>query len=156
MKVTLMSTTTFDWMHAPLGEMAKLETLKRLFNECWMPGDLDRLDEVLDPSIVWTAIESAPDAGTRRGYDECRAYMKEWLDDFVLEPSEIHEIGSTPAGDVVCSLTGHATGRASGARTEICFAITCRFTVDGRIVSIHEHATLSEAWASDPRPKRSD
>ena len=71
--------------------------------------------------------------------------MKEWLDDFVLEPPEIHEVGSTPTGDVVCSFAGFATGRASGARTEIRFAITCRFADDGRIVAIHEYATLPEA-----------
>jgi ketosteroid isomerase-like protein len=124
---------------------AKLETLKRLYCEYWTTGDLDRVDEVLDPAIVWTAIESAPDAGTRKGYDECRAYMKEWLDDFVLEPPEIHEVGSTPTGDVVCSFAAFATGRASGARTEIRFAITCRFADDGRIVAIHEYATLPEA-----------
>src|SRR5215210_1378927 len=122
--------------------MPKLETLKRLFNECWMPGDLDRLDEVLDPSIVWTAIESAPDAGTRRGYDECRAYMKEWLDDFTLEPPEINEVGSNANGNLVCSFAGFATGRGSGVRTEIRFAITVKFADDGRIVAIHEYATL--------------
>ena len=101
--------------------------------------------EILDPAIVWTASESAPDAGTRRGYGECRAYMKEWLDDFVLEPPEINEVGSTPKGDLVCSFAGVATGRASGARTEIRFAITFRFADDGRIVAIHEYATLPEA-----------
>ena len=126
-------------------ENAKLENLRRLYNEYWMAGDLDRVDEVLDPAIVWTAIESAPDAGTRRGYDECRAYMAEWLDDFALEPAEIYEVGSTPTGEVVCSFAGAATGRASGARTEIRFAITCRFADDGRIVAIHEYATLPEA-----------
>ena len=127
-------------------EKAKLETLNRLYDEYWASGDLDRIDEVLDPAIVWTAIESAPDAGTRRGYDECRAYMKDWLDDFVLEPAEIHEVGSTLAGDVVCSFAGFATGRASGARTEIRFAIRCRFADDGRIVAIHEYATVPEAY----------
>jgi ketosteroid isomerase-like protein len=126
-------------------ENAKLETVKRLYNECWVPGELDRMHEVLDPAIVWTAIESAPDAGTRRGYDECRAYMKEWLDDFTLEPPEIHEAGSTATGDVVCSFAGFATGRASGVRTDIRFAIKCRFADDGRIASIYEYATLSEA-----------
>ena len=126
-------------------EKAKLETVKRLYHECWTPGDLDHVDEVLDPAIVWTAIESAPDAGTRRGYDECRAYMKEWLDDFALEPPEINEVGSTSTGDLVCSFAAFATGRASGARTEIRFAITFRFADDGRIVEIHEYATLPEA-----------
>ena len=124
---------------------AKLETLRRLYSDYWTPGDLDGVDEVLDPAIVWTAIESAPDAGTRRGYDECRAYMREWLDDFVLETPEIHEVGSTPTGDVVCSFAAFATGRASGVRTEIRFAIACSFADDGRIVAIHEYATLPEA-----------
>src|SRR5215210_6106834 len=100
-----------------------LETVKRLYTEYWTPGDLDRIDEVLDPAIVWTAIESAPDAGTRRGYDECCAYMREWLDAFTLEPPEIGEVGSTRTGDLVCSFAGFATGRASGVRTEIRFTI---------------------------------
>ncbi len=89
---------------------ARLETLKRLYNEYWAPGNLDRIDEVLDPAIAWTAIESAPDAGTRRGYDECRAYMKEWLDDFILDPAEIHEVGSTRTGEVVCSFALNLSG----------------------------------------------
>jgi hypothetical protein len=71
--------------------------------------------------------------------------MREWLDDFVLEPPEMHEVGSTPAGDVVCSFAAFATGRASGVRTAIRFAITCGFADDGRIVAIHEYATVSEA-----------
>jgi ketosteroid isomerase-like protein len=125
-------------------ENAQLETLRRLY-EYWVSGDLDRIDEVLDPAVVWTAIESAPDAGTRRGHDECRAYMTEWLDDFALEPPEIDAVGSTPAGDVVCSFAGFATGRGSGVRTEIRFAIACSFADDDRIVAIHEFATLPEA-----------
>ncbi len=134
-------------------ENAQLETVKRLYNEYWAPGHLNRIDEVLDPAIVWTAIESAPDAGTRRGYDECRGYMKDWLDDFALEPPQIHELGSTPTGDIVCSFAGFATGRASGVRTEIRFAITCRFADDGRIVAIHEYATLPEATQAGGVPE---
>jgi ketosteroid isomerase-like protein len=126
-------------------ETGKLATVKRLYEEYWVPGDLDHVDEVLDPAVVWTAIESAPDAGTRRGHDECRAYMREWLDDFALETPEIDAIASTPNGDLVCSFAGFATGRASGVRTEIRFAITVAFADDGRIVAIHEYATLPEA-----------
>ena len=107
-------------------EKVKLGTVKCLYNEYWAPGVLDRVDEVLHPAIVWTAIESAPDAGTRRGYDGCRAYMKDWLDDFALEPPEIHEVGSTPTGDVVCSFAGFATGRAGGVRTSDSCTMTPR------------------------------
>lgn len=70
--------------------------------------------------------------------------MKLWLEDFTLEPADIHEVGSTPSGDIVCSFAGFATGRGSGARTEIKFAIRCGFAEDGRIVSIHEYAKLPE------------
>lgn len=129
-------------------KQARLETVKRLYGEYWAQGNFDRVDEILDPAIVWTAIESAPDAGTRQGYDECRAYMGEWLEDFVLESPEIHLVGATPNGDIVCSFSGFATGRASGARTEIRFAITCKFADDGRIAAIHEYATLPEAQAA--------
>jgi ketosteroid isomerase-like protein len=126
-------------------ETVRLETARRLYERYWVPGELEHVDEVLDPTVVWTAIESAPDAGTRRGHDECRAYMQEWLDDFALEPPKIEAVGATPAGELVCSLAGFATGRASGVRTEIRFAITFGFAGDGRIASIHEYATLPEA-----------
>ena len=37
----------------------KLETVRRLYNECWTTGSFDRIPAILDPAIVWTAIESA-------------------------------------------------------------------------------------------------
>ena len=63
--------------------------MARLYNECWAPGKLELVPEILHPDIVWTAIESAPDSGTRRGHVECRAYMNDWLESFDLKPMPI-------------------------------------------------------------------
>lgn len=76
-------------------QAVKVQTLRRLYNQYWVRGDLDSVDEVLDPAIA-----------------------------------------------------GFATGRASGVRTDIKFAITVGFADDGRIASIHEYATLPEATGS--------
>ena len=40
-----------------------VETVARLYNECWSPGKLELVPEILHPDVVWTAIESAPDSG---------------------------------------------------------------------------------------------
>lgn len=123
----------------------ELESVRRLYNECWAPGCFDRIPAILDPVIVWTAIESAPDAGTRRGYDECRAYMQDWIDDFILEPQVIEVVGAAPSGRLVCSQDWFATGKGSGVRSEICYAADYGFADDGRIVEIHEYAAVAEA-----------
>ena len=39
-----------------------VDTVARLYNECWAPGKLELVPEILDSDIVWTAIESAPDS----------------------------------------------------------------------------------------------
>ena len=126
-------------------ETLKLETVTRLYNECWIPGSFDPIPAILDPAILWTAIESAPDAGTRRGYDECRAHMQDWIDDFILGPQVIEVAGAAPSGRLVCSQAWLATGKGSGVRTEIRYAADYSFADDGRIVEIHEYATVAEA-----------
>ena len=123
----------------------KLETVRRLYNECWTTGSFDRIPAILDPAIVWTAIESAPDAGTRRGYDECRAHMQDWIDDFILERAVIEVAGAAPSGRLGCSQVWQATGKGSGVRTEIRYAADYSFADDGRIVEVHEYATVAEA-----------
>jgi hypothetical protein len=40
----------------------------RLYNEGWRRAGFDVVFELLDPGIIWTAIEDAPDAGTFRGH----------------------------------------------------------------------------------------
>jgi ketosteroid isomerase-like protein len=122
-----------------------LEQVRRLYNDGWMAGNLDLALQLLHPEIVWTAIESAPDAGTRTGLDECRVYMEDWLEDFDFDAHVNEEAGVAPDGRLVCANHGVGTGKGSGIRTEIRYAGTYRFADDGRIVEIHEYATLDEA-----------
>jgi ketosteroid isomerase-like protein len=122
-----------------------VEQVRRLYNDGWMAGNLDLVLQLLHPEIVWTAIESAPDAGTRTGLDECRVYMEDWLEDFDFESHAIEAAGVALDERLVCANHAVGTGKGSGARTEIRYAGTYRFADDGRIVEIHEYATLDEA-----------
>jgi ketosteroid isomerase-like protein len=119
----------------------RLETVQLLNNRVWAGGDLDAAPSVLHPDVVWIEIESAPDAGTRHGFEECRAYMQDWLDDIAMEPMRIE---ATARGEdrLVCDQLGAGTGRGSGLRTEIRYGVVYRFSSDGRIREIHEYATL--------------
>jgi ketosteroid isomerase-like protein len=120
--------------------------VRRLYNDGWMAGNLDLALQLLHPEIVWTAIESAPDAGMRTGLDECRVYMEDWLEDFDFESHAIEVAGVALDDCLVCASHLVGTGKGSGIRTEIRYASTYRFAEDGRIIEIHEYATLDEAF----------
>lgn len=122
-----------------------VETVKRLYNECWASADLDLAPEVLHPEIVWTAIESAPDSGTRRGHAEACGYMNDWLEGFDLEAMPVDPVGTAVDGRLVCALHGTGTERRTGLTTEIRYGGVFRFAGDGRIIEIHEYATVAEA-----------
>src|SRR2546430_1748361 len=119
-----------------------METVQRLYSECWAPGNLDLVPEILHPEIVWTAIESAPDAGTRRGHAESRAYMDDWLGSFDFEAMPSDEVGTTTDGGLVCALHAVGTEKRSGLTTEIRYGGVFRFAGDGRIIDIHEYAAV--------------
>jgi len=121
-----------------------LETVRRLNDECWAAAKLDLVPELLHPEIVWTAIESAPDCGTRRGHAESIAYMNDWLEGFDLEMTRTDEVGTTADGRVVCSLHGAATEKRTGLTTEMAYAAVFRFADDGRIIEVHEYRTVEE------------
>jgi ketosteroid isomerase-like protein len=120
------------------------ETVWRLYNEGWAAGDLDLILELLDPGIVWTAIEDAPDAGTYRGYEGVRGYWLDWLGDFDIHPFRIEE--SIETGDrLVCVQRAATTGKGSGVRSELHYACVYTFGDDERIVEVNEYATGKEA-----------
>jgi len=127
-----------------MSEKEFLETVRLLYNAVWT-GDLDAAPSVLHPDVVWTAIESAPDAGTRRGYAECRAHMQDWLDHFEFEPFTVQSMGVSTEGRLVCDQIAAATGKGSGLRTEIHYWAAYDFSADGRIREIHEYASTHEA-----------
>jgi ketosteroid isomerase-like protein len=123
------------------------EIVWRLYNEGWTAGNFDLMLDLLDPGIVWTAIEDAPDAGTYQGYEGVRAYWQDWLDDFDMHGFRIEE--SIQAEDqLVCVQRAATTGKGSGVRSEIHYACVYTFGADGRIVELNEYATREEALAA--------
>jgi ketosteroid isomerase-like protein len=107
----------------------------------------DVVFELVDPGIIWTAIEDAPDAGTYRGHEDVRSYMQDWLDDFDLGEHALLE--SIEVGDlVVCVWQARATGKGSGVATDINYACMYRFDEGDRIVEVNEFATRGEAVAA--------
>lgn len=122
----------------------------RLNRDGWARGDFDLVFRLLDPAIVWTAIEDAPDAGTYRGHEGVRAYMQDWLDDFVLEFSLTED--SVEVGErLLCAQRGTSTGKASGIRSALDYACLYTFGPDERIVEVHEYATRDDALAAAQR-----
>ena len=120
------------------------EIVWRLYNEGWAAGNLDLITELLDPDVVWTAIEEAPDAGTYRHHEGVRRYWLDWLGDFDMHPFRINE--AIDAGDrLVCTQTGTTTGKRSGVRSELNYAAVYRFGEGDRIVEVNEYATRAEA-----------
>jgi ketosteroid isomerase-like protein len=119
----------------------------RLYNDGWRHMDFDVVFELVDPGIIWTAIEDAPDAGTYRGHEDVRSYMQDWLDDFDLGEHALLE--SIEVGDlVVCGWQARATGKGSGVATDINYACMYRFDEGDRIVEVKEFATRGEAVAA--------
>lgn len=122
-----------------------IQVVRRLYNECWAATNFELAPEVLDPEIVWTAIESAPDAGTRRGHAEAVAYMKDWAESFDFAEMPVDAVKTTLDRRLVCALHGTGTSKASGLTTEIHYGGVFRFAPDGRIAEIREYATVEEA-----------
>ena len=123
----------------------RAETIARLYNDGWGREDFEVVFDCLDPSIVWTAIESAPDAGTYRGHEGARAYIQDWLDDFRDFHWEFVETVEVDERRVACVHTARNTSRRSGlSPPPIHYAGV--YTFDGdKIVEIKEYATREEA-----------
>jgi ketosteroid isomerase-like protein len=139
-----MESATFQRDTGRAMSQENVEIVARLYNECWGLGKLELVPEILHPDIVWTAIESAPDSGTRRGHVECRAHMNDWLESFELDHA-VEEARSAPDGRLVCALHGVGTEKRTGLTTDIRYGAAFRFAPDGRLVEIHEYATHQEA-----------
>jgi ketosteroid isomerase-like protein len=123
------------------------EIVLRLYNEGWREAAFDVVFELVDPGIVWTAIESAPDAGTYRGHEGVRGYMQDWLDDFDMGGWRIDE-SLEVGGRLVCVQSARATAKRSGLTSDIHYASVYRFGEDDRIVEVNEFATREEALAA--------
>ena len=129
---------------------AREEVVLRLYNEGARQVDFDVVLDLLDPAIVWTAIDGAPDAGTYRGHEEVRTYLQDFLDVFEVDGFSIEE--SIEVGDrLVCVQRGTGIAKVSGVPGEFSYACVYRFGEDGRIVELNEFATRDEAIAAAER-----
>ena len=128
------------------------QIVARLYNEGWARADFDVVFELLDPGVVWTAIEGAPDAGTYRGFEGVRRYMQDWLDDFDFEGGGCSIEESIAAGDrLVCAQRATATGKGSEVPSELRYACVYTFGADERILEVNEYATREEALEAASR-----
>jgi ketosteroid isomerase-like protein len=119
----------------------------RLYNEGWLRANFDVVFELVDPEIVWTAMEGAPDSGAYRGHEGIRGYMQDLLDAFDCEAMVIEE--ATEVGDrLVCTQLAHVTGKGSGVTGDFTYACVYRFVDDDRILEVNEFATHDEAVAA--------
>jgi ketosteroid isomerase-like protein len=123
------------------------EIVSRLYQEGWGPGDFEVVSELLDPDVVWTAIEGAPDAGTYRGFEGVRGYMQDWLDEFDFNEGDdaMIEHSIEVEDRLVCRQHVIGTGKRSGLRSEIRYACVYTFGDDDRILEVNEYATWDEA-----------
>ena len=119
--------------------------VQRLYRDCFAAADLDLMPELLHPDVVWTAIESAPDSGTRHGHAGAREYMEDWLGAFDFEAMPADRVATTADGRLVCALNAVGTEKKIGLTTEIRYAGVFRFADDGRILEIHEYMAVEEA-----------
>jgi ketosteroid isomerase-like protein len=122
-----------------------VEIVQRLYRDCFAAADLGLVPELLHPDVVWTAIESAPDFGTRRGHAGAREHMGDWLDAFDFEAMPTDRVATTSDGRLVCALHAVGTEKEIGVTTEIRYAEVFRFADDGRILEIHEYAAVEDA-----------
>ncbi len=137
-------------MTRPEAMSAREEVVLRLYNEGCREADFDVVFDLVDPAIVWTGIEHAPDAGTYSGHEEVRRYLQDFLDAFDVAGMSIEE--SIEVGDrLVCVQRGSGTAKASGVSGEYTYTCVYRFGEDGRIVELNEFATRDEAIAAAER-----
>ena len=122
-----------------------VELVQSLYRDCFAAADLDLVPELLHPDVVWTAIESAPDSGTRHGHAEAREHMGDWLNAFDFGAMPTEHVATTADGRLVCALYAVGTEKKLGLTTDIRYAAVFRFAEDGRILNIHEYAAVDEA-----------
>jgi ketosteroid isomerase-like protein len=102
-----------------------LETLTRTY-AAWRAGRPEEALAWLDPEVVWTAIEDAPDAGTYRGPDGVLTYMNDWLQDFEDLRVDFEEV-IEGEDCIVAVQRGRGRGKTSGVEVDIRYAVVYEF-----------------------------
>jgi ketosteroid isomerase-like protein len=111
--------------------------------EAFNAHDLDAVEPLLHPDLVWYPEEGQPETGPIHGRESFLRYGREWLDtfeEFSVEPTEITEVGDC----VAIAGRVHGIGRTSGVKVDSEAAWLWRFR-DGIVVEHRECSTLQEA-----------
>jgi ketosteroid isomerase-like protein len=111
--------------------------------EAYNTRDLETVEEILDPNLVWYPDEDQPETGPRRGRDAYLRYGEDWLesfDDYEVVADELVEVGDCVAmrGRV------RGSGRTSGAAVDTEAAWVWRLR-DGVAVEHRECRTMEDA-----------
>jgi ketosteroid isomerase-like protein len=118
------------------------DRIRRLV-EAYNTLDLETVEEILHPDLVWYPDVTQPETGPRRGRDAYLRYGEDWLESFdhyVVEVVELVEVGDCVAtrGRV------RGSGRTSGVAVDSESAWVWRLR-DGVAVEYRECRTLEEA-----------
>ena len=123
-----------------------VETFKRS-DEAFKRGAIDAwLEEFFDPEIEWhSALPGLLTQGgtVYRGHEGVREMLQSWqrcLDEMTAEYSEIHDVGDRVVG------IGHihTRGKASGAETEVPFALVGDYR-NGKTIRVRTYLDPKEA-----------
>jgi ketosteroid isomerase-like protein len=109
-------------------------------------GDLDGMLAQMHPDFEWRPLEASPIARVRRGREQVREYVEDWLGTFEsvrLELEDPAEVGDR----VVTMVNGRGRGRGSGLELDnrFCQVWTVRH---GMAVAMEEHPTREQALAA--------
>ncbi|MQA76324.1 MAG: DUF4440 domain-containing protein [Solirubrobacterales bacterium] len=117
---------------------ANLEKVTRTY-EAWRAGGPERALRWMDPEIVWTALEDAPDAGVYRGHAGVLAYMNDWLRDFEDLRMDFEDVVETE-DCVVAVQRGRGRGKGSGIEVDLRYAAVYDFR-SGKLERVREFRT---------------
>jgi uncharacterized protein len=129
-------------------ESANVRLIRNMFSAANRAAETGRDDEwpsFFSENVVWEAAEDAPDAGTYRGHEGIRGYLKDWLDTvdgFRNELRELTDVGDRVVADV------HFSARIKGTDNEMALDYSQVSRIEGgKITHIKEFLEHDEAAA---------
>jgi ketosteroid isomerase-like protein len=132
-----------------------VEVVRRIF-EAWALADWSIGNDYYDQHVVFVISPDFPAFGVYYGFDQVRAYWRDFLEQFertTLEAERLQAAGDT----VLARVVQYAKGRASGIEGDIPFFMLFTFRADKivRVESMIEEAQALEAAGlteQDARP----
>jgi uncharacterized protein len=111
----------------------------------WLRGDMDALEAMLDPQIVWdtTHFHDWPET-SYRGPDGVRQFLTEWLETWGDYEIEVEDVLEAPDGRVVSLIRQRGKGRQSGLEMTMVSAQIATLR-DGRIIRFDNYDDREKA-----------